>query len=209
MNKISMVLLALMSVTNLTYALNDNTDASWMVQSSLGMAYYSNATNLEGRTAIGRLSLGRSLFHMPYGQLGIEVGVQSGNTMHLDFSKESIDVLGGVPIEAQMKPMLDILLGFNTKSLGNSPFSAWLKGGMAYRTLQVDRESVNGVSDYSPEIQVGVGYTINERASINLGYQIIWGKQPLLRIDKGSETGVLSSMPTQSAVMIGFSYKFK
>jgi hypothetical protein len=208
MKKITMILLTLIGFTNLAHSSNENTINPWMVNAALGMTYYSSAMSHDGQVAMGRFSLGRSLFHLPFGQIDIEAGIQSGNTLLLDFPKEEINILGGVPIEIQVKPILDALIGFGTKPMGNAPINAWFKGGIAYRTLQADRESVNDINQFSPEIQVGVGYAINKCTSLNLGYQTILGKQPKLEINTQNETGSLHNIPLQQAVLLSVSYHF-
>jgi hypothetical protein len=206
MKKITIILLSLMGFTTMAYSSSENTTKSWMLNAGFGMAHYSSALNHDGQVAVGRFSLGRSLFHIPFGQIGIEAGVQSGNTMRLDFPNEDINALGGVPIEIQVKPTLDALIGFDTKPIGDTLINAWFKGGGAYRALRVDRDSVNDINQFSPELQVGIGYAISKRASLNLGYQVIWGSQPELKINSYTETGTLYNIALQQAVLLGFSY---
>lgn len=208
MKKITIILLTFISFTNLAHSSSEHSLNSWVVNASFGMAYYSNAMNHDGQVTTGRLSLGRSLFHIPFGQIDIEAGIQNGNTIRLNFPKEDISALGGIPIEIQVKPILDALIGFDTKSMGHTPINTWFKGGVAYRTLQADRESVNDINQFSPEIQVGVGYAINKYTSLNLVYQTILGKQPKLEINTQNETGSLHNIPLQQAVLLSVSYRF-
>lgn len=195
-------------MTNLSYAYIEGDFNPWTVDGAFGMAHFPGMTNQDGQTAMGRLSLGRTFFTQPYWQMGIETGIQSGNTMRLSLPKASIDVLGGVPIEAKLKPFLDVLLSLKTEPLGSIPIIGWLKGGVAYRQLQVDRVSVNDLNELSPEIQVGFGYRINEQTTINLGYQAIFGKQSTLTVNPSTETGVMQYIPGQQALLIGFSFNF-
>lgn len=202
------LLLTLMNLTGLTYAYNETHFKPWTVNAAFGMGHTPDMTNNDGQSAVGRFSLGRTLFTNPYWQADIEAGIQSGNTQRLALSKESIDVLGGVPISAQIKPLLDVLIGLETEPMGGFPLIAWMKGGVAFRQLQVDRVEVNDVQAYSPEIQAGFGYRINEQATITMGYQTIWGKKPILTVNSETETGVLHHIPAQQAVLIGFSFNF-
>jgi hypothetical protein len=208
MKKIIMVLLSLVSMSGLTYALNESELNPWTMEASFGMVTYPNMMNDDGQTAIGRLSLGHMLLTKPSWQAGIEAGIQSGNTMRLNLPKESIDTLGGVPLEVKIKPLLDVLVSFKTEPLTSFPIVAWLKGGAAYRQLQLDHESVNDLNEFSPEIQMGFGYRINELATFNIGYQIIWSKQTMLNVNPQAETGVLHYIPTQQSLLIGFSFNF-
>lgn len=209
MKKILVVLLSLIGITGHSYACCDEGGySSWTVDAAFGMVLYPDMANNDGQSAVGRLSLGYALFSDIDWQLGLEAGIQSGNTMRLALPKESIDALGGLPIEAKMKPMLDMLVGLKTMPFSDAPIMAWLKGGMAYRQLQLDRESVPDLSQFSPEIQAGLGYQINQQTTINLGYQYVFGKKPELAIDPLAETGVLHNIPAQQAVMIGLSFSF-
>ncbi len=202
------LLLTLMNLTGLTYADNETHFKPWTVNAAFGMEHTPDMINNDGQSAVGRFSLGRTLFIKPYWQADIEAGIQSGTTARLALPKDSIDVLGGVPISAQMKPLLDVLIGFKTEPLGSFPLIAWMKGGVAFRQLQVDRIEVNDVQAYSPEIQAGLGYRINEHATITMGYQTIWGKKPILTVNSETETGVLHHIPAQQAVLIGCSFNF-
>lgn len=208
MKKITLLAMTLMGIMGATHATDERDLSPWKVGVDFGMSFYSNTMNIDGRIATGRFNLGRTLFYIPFGQVGLELGIQSGNTMRLNFSKESVEALGGVPIEVQVKPILDLLVDFQTKPINNTPLNLWIKGGTAYRTAQLDRESVNDSSRFSPELQVGMGYFINERTSLNLGYQAIWGKKPQLVINPQTETGVFRYIPMQQAVFLGLSYHF-
>lgn len=198
----------LMSLTSLTHAYNEANFNPWTTDVAFGMTRFSDRSQQASDTAVARLSIGRMLVTKPYWQAGIETGIQSGDTQILSLPKEAIDVLGGVPIEAKIKPFLDVLLSFKTEPLGTTPMVAWFKGGAAYRQLQVDRNSVNNLNGFSPEIQVGLGYRVNEQVTFNVGYQRIFGGQPTLYVDPLTETGQLRTLPGQQAILIGFSFQF-
>ncbi len=203
---IMLAVFALTSMTKLAFAHSETNP--WTMDASFGMANYANVSNHDGETAIGRLGLGYVLSHLPFGQVSAEIGIQSGNTMRLSLPKEAIDALGGVPIEAEMKPMLDMLFNLKTAPFENLPIIAWMKGGVAYRHLQLDRTSVPDLRGFSPEIQAGLGYEINEKMSINIGYQYISGKKPELTVNSLNDTGVLRNMPSEQALMLGLTWKF-
>ncbi len=203
-----MSLMLFLSGSGMVQAANEGKVSPWKIEADLGQAYYSGAANRDGNTALGRLSFGRDLFFTPIGTLGLEIGVQSGNTMRLNMSKEVVNALGGVPIDVQIKPTLDVLIDFQSKQLNPLPLNLWLKGGIAYRSLRVDRESINDILGYSPEFQAGIGYRINTQTTLNLGYQMILGKTPHLSINTELETGVLTHILLQQAILMGISYHF-
>lgn len=209
MKKTMIALFSLMSLSGLAHADKDIlSNTPWSLEAAFGMSYYSDITLHDGQTALGRLSIGHALLTKPSWQLNLETGIQSGNTMRLDLPKESIDAMGGVPIQATMKPLLDVLLGFNAEPLDNFPLRLWLKGGAAYRSLQLDRTSVADLAGFAPEMQAGISYPINEQTFFNIGYQRIWGKKPELTINTLTETGTLHNIPSQQAVMLGFTFNF-
>lgn len=176
------------------------------LNAAFGYANFANAMNQDGKAAAGRLSLGGTIFREKYG-LGIEGGIQTGNIMHLKFSKEELFALGGVPLEVQIKPLLDLLLSLQVKINDDSLFGI-IKGGMAYRQMQVDEQAVNDLSSFSPEIQAGIGYQIGEQLFVNLIYQHVFGKAPTLTVDSLNETGILANIPAQQAIMLGVSWHF-
>ena len=206
MKKTIITMLVLLGLTRFAFACEET--SHWTMEAAFGMAHYANVDANDGQTAVGRLSMGYANPVLPYGQISVEVGIQSGNSMRLVLPKESIYELGGIPIDATMKPMLDILAGFKTEPLADLPFSVWGKGGIAYRSMRLDRESVPGLKGFSPEFQTGISYAINEKTGINIGYQYISGNKPELTVNPLTETGILCNMPSAQALLLGFSYQF-
>ena len=146
----------------------------WAVIGSLGYVNYLNS-DCDGQTAVGRFAIVRELFTIPYSSFGLEMGVQSGNTMGLDVPEATLEELGGVPIQSTMKPMLDLLATVKFNLLG-SPFFAQLKGGAIYRQWQFDgRNSILNLSKINAEVQAGFGYSIGQYGSLSLLYQGVDG----------------------------------
>lgn len=202
------IALVTIAMTSVNHAQSNGSTQPWFVDAAFGMTKYPGMMDDNEKTAAGRVGLGFTLLDQHHLQLAVESGIQSGNTMRLDFSKEAIDGLGGVPIEAQIKPLLDLLVGVNLQPLKDLPLTVFVKGGTAYRQLQVDHDSVNALSAFSPEIQAGLGYRINDKTRINLSYQSIFGDKPSLTVNPLTETGILQNLPSQQAVMIGFTFNF-
>lgn len=180
----------------------------WSVSASLGMTHYQNMFSSDGETAIGRLALGRELITRSWGTLGLELGVQNGNTMRYVPSQSAIDALGGLPIQTTVKPMLDLLATVKTMPLGNTAMVGLVKGGVAYRHWQFnDRDSINDCSQLAGEFQVGVGYALNERASLSLVYQGIYGANPHFTLNSAAMTGHVSNIPIQNGVLLGLTWQ--
>lgn len=184
-------------------------DNAWSINAAFGSAFYNNLPLENNQTnATGRLSLGFWLSTTDYFQLSLEGGIQNGNSMRLHFPKECIDVLGGIPIEVQLKPMLDLLLGLKTETFEAIPLFTWIKGGIVYQQLHIDRDSIPDLKKISPELMAGFGYKINEQASLHLGYQYIRGNTPQLIIYPETESAKLRHIPSRQAVLLGFSFNF-
>lgn len=177
----------------------------WYLNGAFGYASYANHN---GHTSLGRLGLGYLLPGAGYFQFGLEGGIQNGHTMRPHFPIASIGALGGVPVELQLKPMLDLLAVVKTIPLDSIPLFAYLKGGVLYQQLHIDRETVSTVRRFTPEVIAGLGYKLNDQASINLSYQYFWGRAPQLAVYEWTQTAILRNIPSRQAVMIGFSFNF-
>lgn len=172
---------------------------------AFGVSSYSSALNREGEAALGKLSLGMMIYRENLG-FGIEGGIQSGNTMHLKFSNNDLFILGGVPLEVQIKPMLDISVNFQMRL--NEDFFGIVKGGVVFRQMQINEEALNDLRDIAPKIEAGFGYQLSEQLVVNLMYQYIFGKAPVLSINPVMERGFLANIPSSQALMLGVSYNF-
>lgn len=180
----------------------------WVVIGSLGYTRYQNISDCiaDGQTAIGRFAIGRELLNTRYSNFGLELGLQSGNTMRLDVSEAILDELGGMPIQTTMKPMLDILATVKIAPIDSLLF-AQIKGGGVYRYWQFDgRNSVKDISKINGEIQAGFGYSIGRLTAISLLYQGIYGSDPNFTLSATCPSGRVSALPTQQGVLLSFSF---
>ncbi len=180
----------------------------WTLDASLGVAFYPNHLSQDNQSAMGRLSLGRVLWTEPQWQAGVEAGIQSGSSFRLNIPKETVDRLGGVPIESQLKALIDVMVTLKSDALFYAPITTWIKAGTAFRQFQVDSHDINNVQDYAPELQAGFGYRINDQLTVTLGYQYIFGKNPELTFNPDNDTGTLKYIASQQAIMAGFSVSF-
>ena len=86
----------------------------WRINASMGLQSTLDAEAHHGDSAVGRLSFE----YMPINYVGVELGIQSGNSMRFTVGKETIDTLGGVGIEGHIKPMIDVLLTVKSPNMG-------------------------------------------------------------------------------------------
>lgn len=213
-----------MSLAYLTFTLpvfaNDtsfNTSLiSWWSASRLYMGAYEGYGNIsggyknDGQVTQGRLVLGIHAIEYNCISFGAEVGVQSGNDMRLDANSRIITATGGLPIQSTLKPFLDFLITAKHPLLTNYPLFGILKGGIAYRQLQLaDRSSSrDGLRKMNGELQVGFGIVITCHAMLSVLYQGIYAES-----DAGVSTNsvgdtTISHIPTQQAVFLGLEYSF-
>jgi hypothetical protein len=155
----------------------------WSVIGGLGYTWYdfgyhggssadpaAQASIGDGQTAFGRFAIARDLAKRHSIQFGLELGVQSGNIMRLDIPQATLDLLGGMPVQANIKPMIDLLATATTEPLMTGyPAYGVLKAGIAYRRMQIDeRVTVNDLSQVGFELQAGLGANITDRARLAL-----------------------------------------
>lgn len=177
--------------------------APWHISASLGMQSTEYVFDAHRTTAVGRLAFQ----YMPIEHIGLELGVQSGNTMRFIADEETVYSLGGVGIEGTIKPMIDVLVAAKTPLLSPSiPLFASVKAGIAYRQLQMDRESLNELEQWKPELQAGLGYQVNQRLNMNVMYQYIAGARPKIQSHAETDSGHISNIPNQRAVFLELTY---
>lgn len=180
----------------------------WSVIASLGYGSYDNMIGKDGQTAIGRLALHKAFTQFSMAQVGAELGVQNGNHMRLAMPQATIDAMGGLPFTTTMKPMLDLLLTLKSAPIANTPVFAELKGGIAYRMWQVERDTVNSQTKIDGEVQAGLGMAISSNANLSLLYQGVFGKTPRFsNFDPVELTGTFSGIPIQHAGLLSLTYQ--
>lgn len=187
---------------------SSNRPTPWAITGSLGFTKFNNMYKGDSNTALGRFAIEHKLFRYNIGVIGFEIGVQNGNTMRILASQEAQDSLGGLPIQSTVKPMMDLLITLKTTNFSviKIPFLAQFKFGSGYRHWQFnDRDTINDLSQWAGEIQSGLGYPINEKASLALLYQGLFGSNPNFILNKTNQTGHVTHIPIQHGVLLGLS----
>ncbi|MBA2711418.1 MAG: hypothetical protein H0U57_12610 [Tatlockia sp.] len=178
---------------------------SWSLIASLGYGNYKYMFQQDGSTALGRLGFAVKVADIRFFVLGLEAGVQSGNRMRIDVPKETLDEIGGLPLETTVKPFLDLLITAQSIPLPTLPLSIIAKGGFTYRQMQLFRESVNNLNQLNTEIQFGFGYQISRHANLSLLYQHVYGGNPDFRFNTNTQKGHIAKIPREQAILLGFS----
>ena len=208
MNKI-ILLVALLSVNVSGYAKTcfDCSPFYWGISGSFGATKYNDAYAKDGLSFIGRLSLEAQYALNDLAHLGLESGIQNGNSMRLNIPKSDLDILGGEPVHVAIKPIFDVL-GTLKLTPFDSGFFGYVKGGVAYRHLQVDRNEVNDVTQITPELQAGVGYGFTDNSYLFMGYQRLFGNAVNYQVDPILMQGHIENIPSQNSLLLGLSVLF-
>ncbi|PJD92543.1 MAG: hypothetical protein CK424_05425 [Legionella sp.] len=184
-----------------------------------GYGKINGAIKDDGNFAQGRLAIGaRAREPFQHMLLGGELGIQTGNTMRLSSSDTVLDLSGNLPFQSTLKPVLDALVTLKFQVQPESPFAVILKGGIAFRQLQLnDRTSISdSVSTVNGEFQAGLGYRITERMQLTAMYQGIYSNNNAnvqftsVAADDFFDIGytTISRIPTQQAGFLGIEYTF-
>jgi hypothetical protein len=141
-----------------------------------GYGAVNGAYKQDGQFAQTRLALGLRAAEYHVLTLGVEAGVQSGNSMRLTASDAFITATGGLPIQSTLKPLIDLLVTVKGQLLPNNPLFGILKGGVAYRQLTLENRTSarDGLRQVNGELQAGLAYNITSHATITAFYQGIY-----------------------------------
>lgn len=182
---------------------HERTDYSWSIVASIGYTNFQSMYAREGQTPVLRLAFDKGLFAIKNLGVGVELGVQNGNSMRLNVSQEDLDILGGAPVQTTVNPIIDLLATVITQPLFNTPLFAQVKGGIAYRSWQFeDRTSINPMSNVAGELQAGFGLSLNKMTNLSILYQGIYGGSPNFVVNATNETGQLNSIPIQNGILL-------
>lgn len=180
-------------------------DQPWSITASVGHGEYQKMFPKDKQSTLARLAMDNELLLTGDFALGLEFGIQSGAQMHLDIPYETLAVLEWLPVQTTLGPMLDLLFTAKSDPLFGSSFFALLKGGIAYRYLQVERKPIKELSQLAGEFQAGFGYPITALANLNLLYQGVYGNDPFVKVYSATKTASISNIPILHAVLLGFS----
>lgn len=173
-----------------------------------GYGNVSGAYKNDGQVAQGRLVLGIHAAEYRAAKFGAEVGVESGNDMRLQANAALIAATGGLPIQSTLKPLVDLLITAQYQFSANYPVIGILKGGIAYRQLQLEdrSSSSDGLRKVNPELQIGLGVNITQHAMLSAFYQGIYSDSTAGAAINSAGDVTISRIPTQQAVFVGLEY---
>jgi hypothetical protein len=175
-----------------------------------GYGHVAGAYKRDGNVAYGRLALGLHVRDYKLLSLGIEAGVQSGNTMRLSANQAVVNAAGGLPAQSVLKPMVDALVTVKGQFSPLSPLVYILKGGIAFRQLQFQSRSSSDdtLSKVNGEFQAGLGYNVTDHLILAALYQAVYStSQSGVRLNRVGDL-TISNIPTQQAGLLGIEYTF-
>ena len=172
----------------------------WSVTGSVGYSGFSQAGDSSGGTVVGRFSIGKGLYIAGHTLFGLELGVQNGNRMSIGESQATLDEMGSLPIWTTSKPMVDLLA---TAEMGSEKHSGFLvlKAGIAYRTWETERQSINNLSQIGAEVQAGVGMHILPKATLSLLYQGVYGGSNNFTVHP-DHSATVTNIPIQNGLLL-------
>ena len=174
--------------------------ASWYFGVGMGYTKDNDMYLGDGQTTLARLSVGVNISQYQGFKLGFETGMQTGSQSRLNLTEAQSFDLGDVAVQTFINPMADVLVSLS--GAFNKSSSLFLKGGVAFRQMHFDRDTMNSFSKVSPELQAGVSVKVSNKASLSLAYQGVFGGNLNLVTSNplntsGSGTGVAENIPSQ------------
>lgn len=185
---------------------------NWMLIASGGYDHFADAINSDGSTAVARLALNRQLFQSGSFDVGLEAGIQNGVNMRPVVTEQTLDALGGTPVLATIKPVVELLSTISKHFSDNGSFSGFAKLGVAYRSMTFDRDTIPNINKISPDLHLGISSKVSDSVSLMLYYQVVFGSDSDIKATSyplpANNLGTASSMPTQQGVLLGVAYHF-
>ncbi len=175
-----------------------------------GYGNLSGAVKQDGQMVQGRLALGVNGAEYYSAIVGGELGVESGNNIRLQANPNLIATAGGLPLQASLKTMADFLLTLKLRFSDHYPVLGIVKGGIAYRQLQLNNRdsSRDSLQKVSPELQLGLGISVSDHATISAFYQGIYsGNTAGAQLTSNNDV-TIRQIPTQQALFLGVDYSF-
>lgn len=175
-----------------------------------GYGHINGAYKQDGNTGLARVFLGLQLHQFNTFSLGIETGIQSGNSMRLYTNPVIIEEAGGLPVQASLKPIIDALITVKGRFNTILPLGYRLKGGLAYRQLQFENRNSarDTLNKFNAELQAGLGYSLTPNLALTAMYQGIYAPGSAQIQPDAIGDLLLSHIPGQQAGLLGVEYSF-
>jgi hypothetical protein len=174
----------------------------WSVTASLGYTSYKYGADGTGQTPIGRFAIGKAFCDLGQSSFGAEIGVQNGNAMRLFIDPTDLNLLAGLPIDAHVKPMLDLLATLRISLAQNVPLFLDIKGGIVYRRMYLDQDNINNKSQFGGEFQGGIGMPIADSSTLSVLYQGVYGGSLGYSVNPVSLNGSIKNIPVQNGILL-------
>lgn len=185
---------------------------NWMLIASAGYDHFANAVNSDGSTGVARLALNRFLFRSGNFDFGLEAGIQNGVNMRPIVQANVLDALGGTPVLATIKPVIELLSTLSKRFSDNDRFIGFAKFGIAYRSMTFDRDTIPNISKISPDLHLGLASRVSDNISLMVYYHIAFGGNPDINATlfplPANNSGKASNIPTQQGALFGITYMF-
>ena len=174
------------------------------VSLSGGYGSFQSMAQGTGETPFARLALGYQSQEWQKITMGAEIGIQSAKRMELGNQTVApffADAVYPLPIYLTISPPIDLLASLRYHL--SLPVFFEVKAGGAYMQSMIDQADAKGISQWNPELQLGVGFDIAKKTRLIFSYQRFFGSTPMFnQIDLSIGTASLGNLPTWQAGMI-------
>jgi hypothetical protein len=191
-------------------SLSNLTKGAWGFGGNLGYTNYSDQ-DAGSHTAVERFHIEKELKETNNHKfkIGLEGGVQNGNTMQIAVTDTQLTQIGGVIPWSTVKFMSDILVTFKYKPKEDSKTFLVVKGGAMWRQWVSNSVYINSLNQTAGELQAGIGTMVSDKVEFSVVYQGIYGASPNMTQNDStlSTTDVqlvnVSNIPVQNGFLVG------
>lgn len=170
--------------------------------SSIGGGYgaYLHMDSNDGYTTLGRLGVGAEFYELKRCRFGAELGIQTGNRMHLQSGVVAALGPGTTAMSIYIKPPVDLLASMKTQLTPD--FFLATKLGLVFISEQAEYNAISNTTQTIPEFQLGIGYDYSYTSRFILSYQRMFGQHVTLSdVDYDEGTAELNGVPIFQAAL--------
>jgi hypothetical protein len=173
----------------------------YSVKISGGYGLYQDVYRNDGATGIIRVAVADQIPVTNLFMAGAELGIQTGSRMRLTDATVAPLVYVTLPIFITITPPIDLLLTAERKF--TSSLSLFGKLGVSYFNMMCDSQTIKSNAFFEPELQIGAGYQLTEKAKIEIAYQRIGGGRLVLHnVNVNDGTASLDVPPILQAMFL-------
>lgn len=180
---------------------------AWTVSGGVAYLSYAKAKESDDTGFSKRFAISHNILtDYKKWSVGVELGVQDGHTHRFDMNANDYSNLGSVAVQTTLKTFVDGLVEISREIHEKTHTAIFVKAGVAYRELYFDRDTINTLQKFNPEVQVGLKINIKQNFNVALGYQGIFGGGSGFTTNSSTNTGHIKNIPSQQGMLLMFGY---